>query len=263
MDKKYKKIITIALIIISLLGISLGGYCFFNKEQISLTVKEEEIKVSTFKNTVKDLLDENSIKYDNDDKITPSLDSKLTDNMEIKVIEVSKKQECEYEDIAFEVELVEDKNLLKGKTEVEVEGELGKKELVYDSTYYDGKLVEKKLIKENISKEPVDKIVKKGIKEEFIVASRGSNSRHMNVEATAYAGDGITSTGTRPKWGTIAVDPKIIPYGSKVYIPQFNKTFTAEDCGGAIKGNIIDIFMGSNSEAHKWGRRRIDIYVTN
>ncbi|WP_242824141.1 3D domain-containing protein [[Clostridium] dakarense] len=253
----------IGLTSICLLGLSLGGYCVFNKEQISLTVKGKEVKVSTFKNTVKDLLDENSVKYDSNDKITPSLDSKLTDNMKIKVIDISKKQEREYEDIAFEVKLVDDKNLLKGKTEVEAEGELGKKELVYDLTYHDGKLVEKKLINENISKDPVDKIVKKGAKEEFIVASRGSNSRRISVEATAYSGDGITSTGTIPKWGTIAVDPRIIPYGSKVYIPQFNKTFTAEDCGGAIKGNIIDIFMGSNSEAYKWGRRRIDIYVTN
>jgi len=104
--------------------------------------------------------------------------------------------------------------------------------------------------------------LKKGIKEEVIVASRGSNSRHMKVVATAYAGDGITSTGTRPKWGTIAVDPRVIPYGSKVYIPQFGMTFTAEDCGGAIKGNIIDIFMGSESQAYSWGRRSIDIYLT-
>ena len=71
--------------------------------------------------------------------------------------------------------------------------------------YNDGKLVDKKLSKEIISKEPINEIVKKGIKEEVIVASRGSNSERMVVEATAYAGDGITSTGTKPKWGTITV----------------------------------------------------------
>ena len=90
---------------------------------------------------------------------------------------------------------------------------------------------------EKISQEPVDKIVKKGIKEEVVVASRSTTSRnssssesktsstsnsaskngkHMVVQATAYAGDSITSTGTVPKWGTIAVDPRVIPYGSKV-----------------------------------------------
>lgn len=263
MDKNYKKYGIITLIGIFLLMVSVGGYFILNKEEISLIVKGEELKVSTFKKSVKDLLDENKVKYDNDDIITPSLNSKLNDYMEIKVVEVSKSKEYEYEDIEFNVKLVEDKKLLKGKTEVEVEGKLGEKELIYDLTYHDGKLVEKKLVEENISKEPVDKVVKKGIKEEFVVASRGSNSRRMSVEATAYAGDGITSTGTKPKWGTIAVDPKVIPYGSKVYIPKFNMTFTAEDCGGAIKGNMIDIFMGSNSEAYTWGRRRIDIYVIN
>ena len=50
----------------------------------------------------------------------------------------------------------------------------------------------------------------------------------MNVTATAYAGDTITSTGTTPKWGTIAVDPSVIPYGTKVYIPEFDKVFIAE-----------------------------------
>ena len=96
-----------------------------------------------------------------------------------------------------------------------------------------------------------------------MVASRGNNSRQMSVVSTAYATGTITATGTKPKWGTIAVDPKVIPYGTKVYIPKFNMTFTAEDCGGAIKGNKIDIFMGSETDAYSWGRRTIDIYILN
>ena len=83
----------------------------------------------------------------------------------------------------------------------------------------------------------------------------------MMVSATAYSGDGITATGTRPRWGTIAVDPRIIPYGTKVYIPKFNMTFVAEDCGGGIKGNKIDIFMNNSSQCYNWGVRSIDIYI--
>ena len=74
-------------------------------------------------------------------------------------------------------------------------------------------------------------------------SNTNTNRKHMSVVATAYTGDGITSTGTKPKWGTIAVDPSVIPYGTKVYIPQFGQTFIAEDCGGAIKGNKIDIYI--------------------
>lgn len=81
------------------------------------------------------------------------------------------------------------------------------------------------------------------------------------MSATAYSGHTITATGTVPKWGTIAVDPTVIPYGTKVYIPQFDKYFIAEDCGGGIKGNKIDIFMNSESQCNNWGKRTIDIYI--
>lgn len=62
----------------------------------------------------------------------------------------------------------------------------------------------------------------------------GSIKSKMNVVATAYTGYSTTSTGQKPVWGTIAVDPKVIPYGTKVYIPKFNKVFIANNTGGAI-----------------------------
>ena len=83
----------------------------------------------------------------------------------------------------------------------------------------------------------------------------------MSVVATAYTGDSITSTGKKPKWGTIAVDPKVIPYGTKVYIKELNKVFTAEDCGGGIKGNKIDIYMNSQSACNNWGVRTITLQI--
>ena len=84
----------------------------------------------------------------------------------------------------------------------------------------------------------------------------------MTVRATAYTNDPITSTGTKPTEGrTIAVDPKVIPYGTKVYIPQFNKVFIAEDCGSAIKGNRIDIYMNSYKACMDWGIQTIDIII--
>ena len=84
----------------------------------------------------------------------------------------------------------------------------------------------------------------------------------MRVGATAYCGDTITSTGVTPVEGiTIAVDPNVIPYGTRVYIPEFNKVFIAQDCGSAIKGNRIDIFMNSYSQAMEWGYKDITIYI--
>ena len=83
----------------------------------------------------------------------------------------------------------------------------------------------------------------------------------MEVSATAYCGDSITSTLIKPYWGVIAVDPSVIPYGSIVYIEEFDKYFIAEDCGGGIKGKRIDIFMNSQRECNNWGVRKITIKI--
>ena len=88
------------------------------------------------------------------------------------------------------------------------------------------------------------------------------NRTSLEVKATAYSGDTITSTGTVPKVGhTIAVDPSVIPYGTRVYIPEFDKVFVAEDCGSAIKGNRIDLFMESEAKCNEWGVRNITIQI--
>ncbi len=72
--------------------------------------------------------------------------------------------------------------------------------------------------------------------------------------------DGITATGTQATAGrTIAVDPSKIPYGSEVVI--YGHTYIAEDCGGAIKGNKIDIFFSSHTEALQFGVQTADVYV--
>ena len=84
----------------------------------------------------------------------------------------------------------------------------------------------------------------------------------MEVKSYAYYTGSITATGTKPTAGrTIAVDPTVIPYGTKIYIPEFDKVFIAEDCGGGIKGNKVDIFMNTKEECINWGVRNITIYI--
>ena len=87
-------------------------------------------------------------------------------------------------------------------------------------------------------------------------------------ELTAYCGcsiccgfysGGKTATGVKAKANrTIAVDPKVIPYGSKVIINK--KEYVAEDCGGAIKGKRIDVYFDSHSEALEFGRKTVYVY---
>lgn len=71
---------------------------------------------------------------------------------------------------------------------------------------------------------------------------------------------GITSTGAMAKANrTIAVDPSVIPYGSKVIIN--GQTYVAEDCGGAIKGHRIDIYHDTHSEALDFGVQYAEVYL--
>lgn len=83
--------------------------------------------------------------------------------------------------------------------------------------------------------------------------------------ATGYTpGDpgctGITYTGTKASRGTIAVDPKVIPFGTKLYIPGYGYGVAA-DTGGAIKGNKIDLCYETRTEALNWGIKNITVYV--
>lgn len=101
-----------------------------------------------------------------------------------------------------------------------------------------------------------------------------SNSENSNLKSlgtfklTAYCAcskccgkfDGITASGTKAKQGrTIAVDPRQIPYGTKVVIN--GHTYTAEDCGGGIGKNRIDVFFDSHKEALKFGVQRAEVFV--
>ncbi|HCO18721.1 MAG TPA: hypothetical protein DIT39_03815, partial [Tissierellales bacterium] len=77
---------------------------------------------------------------------------------------------------------------------------------------------------------------------------------------------GITATGTRARPGTVAVDPRVIPLGTKLYIQSLDGTkdygfAIAEDVGGAIKGEKIDLFFNSATDVRYFGRRDVKVYI--
>lgn len=160
-------------------------------------------------------------------------------------------------------------------------GSDGMKKSVYQESYIDGKLVSKSLEEEIVFKQPVDKIIEVGTKEYTVATSRGGFrfDAEMDMVATAYdlsyescgkyPGDpyyGITASGTKAVPGTVAVDPSVIPLGTKLYIASTDGSpdygfATALDTGGAIKGNRIDLFMESNSDANNFGIRQVKVYI--
>jgi len=83
----------------------------------------------------------------------------------------------------------------------------------------------------------------------------------MIFEATAYCYTGNrTATGTWPSRGTIAVDPEVIPLGTRLHIEGYGEGI-AEDTGGAIQGHIIDLYMESEDECWAWGRRTVEVRI--
>jgi 3D (Asp-Asp-Asp) domain-containing protein len=100
-----------------------------------------------------------------------------------------------------------------------------------------------------------------------VATSRGQTVYKVvhEMEATAYLptdgdGLGITATGIRATHGVVAVDPKVIPLGSRVFIPGYGFAIAA-DTGGAIKGKKIDLCMEDYDQAIRFGRRSVQVYV--
>ncbi|MBM7643876.1 3D (Asp-Asp-Asp) domain-containing protein [Scopulibacillus daqui] len=92
--------------------------------------------------------------------------------------------------------------------------------------------------------------------------SSNDSGKTISVEATAYSLSGTTANGTQLNSNSkvIAVDPNVIPLGSKVYIPGYG-TAVAADTGGAIKGNRIDVYIPNDQQAKNFGRKNVQIKV--
>lgn len=93
--------------------------------------------------------------------------------------------------------------------------------------------------------------------------SQAPQGRVIQMQSTAYTHTGNpTATGVMPSVGMIAVDPNVIPLGTRVHVSGYGNAI-ATDTGGAIKGNIIDVFMNSSGECCNWGRRSVTVTILN
>lgn len=250
---------------------------------VELTADGETVTYLTPEKTVRAFLEAEKIPFNEKDKFSVALEERVIEGLQMTIVRVTSEVVEETQSIAFGVQEKKDSTMLKGKSVIKQEGVKGEKKITKEITYEDGVEVASVELSEEVIKEPVDKIVAVGTKvvqtvkkpsTSSIIASRGgsvpsnlSYSKAFTVEATAYALDGITATGTVPRrveggWSTIAVDPRVIPYGTKVYVENYGYAI-AEDTGGAIKGNRVDLYMNSVSAALNWGRRNVTIYILN
>lgn len=181
--------------------------------------------------------------------------------------------------IPFETEYVESETLLPGISQTQAKGEEGVLRQVIKTFEVDGQPVDQQVKSSYELKRPKKEIIirnskpispkkiivqtpKPGnIESQPIDLTNFKISKTFNVEATAYTYTGSnTATGVPPREGLIAVDPKIIAMGSKVYVEGYGYAIAA-DTGGAILGNRIDVFFGTLRQCIDWGRKPVRIHI--
>ncbi|MEN8905161.1 MAG: 3D domain-containing protein [Clostridiales bacterium] len=242
----------------------------------------KEQRIMTEKTYVKEVLTDSNLRLDSMDRLEGiKKEDLLYADLRIKITRVRKVHEVSEKTIDFKIKKIDNSDLEIGKSIVKVKGESGSKLIEYDIIYEDGKEKERNQVKELIIKKPVEQVVEIG-KKSVEVTSKGVELNYktvLNMNATGYScsfietgkspgdpGFGITATGTIAKRGTIAVDPNIIPLGSKVYVEGIGTNTDygyaiAADTGGAIRGNKIDLCFDSRSEAINWGCRSVKVYI--
>ena len=161
-------------------------------------------------------------------------------------------------------------NVAPGHTKLAHDGTPGILVKTYNVTYKDGKPIKYQLISQKVVKAPVNRILLAGIatREARALPSRSgmySRVRELDMIATGYSpyegsSTGRCATGMRAGYGVVAVDPRVIPLGSRLYIEGYGYAI-AGDTGGAIRHNRIDLGMNSYRQAYHVGRRRVHVYV--
>lgn len=229
---------------------------------VTVRVEDQVLEIETLPVTVREVLHKARVSLNPEDQVTPGLEELVSRGTEIIVTRIVTEEIVIEEEIPYQVVREKEPTLERGLTKVVQKGQKGMMQSIYRITYANGEEVNKELVSKTVVKAPVDEKVLIG---DLQVVSRGGVDYRFReskvVEATAYAHTGNrTKTGTWPKRGTIAVDPKVIPLGSKLYVEGYGPG-KAEDVGSAIKGNRIDVFVDTEEEAKKWGRRTVKLYI--
>lgn len=208
----------------------------------------------------------------------------------VNVVRVTEETIEEKQVIKASVVKVENPYLYVGKNVTVQQGTDGEKTIVYKVRCENGAETSKVMISETITKTAIDSIVEIGTKPLPVYTSKygfrsvdmaeiPAHTRSFVVNASAYdlsyascgknpgdRGYGITASGMRARYGVVAVDPKVIPLGTRLYITSVDGSWVygeaiAGDTGGAIKGNRVDLFFDSYSECISFGRRQAMVYI--
>lgn len=251
----------------------------------------EEKTVSAVNGTVGEALENAGIALPGkDDVISVDLTADAQEDMTVRIDRVRYVSDTKTKTIKYKTVTKNDKTLESGKTKVSVEGVNGEKEVTTTKKYVNGKLTDTK-VTEKVIKKAVNKVVLKGTKKAATGKTNSSKTKaKVNTQSktltingrevsyskvltgpgTAYTArrGARTATGKAVKVGLVAVDPRKIPYGTKLYIVSADGRYTygyavAADTGGALRSGrvLVDLFYNTERECRNFGRRQVKIYV--
>ena len=239
------------------------------KPTVHFSINGEAKAQKTGAKTVGEFLTSLGVTLSEKDVVEPSQDQAIVDNLKVTVKTREVKKEVEDRPMSYNKKVVETTDLAYGETKVSQKGKNGVKTVTLDREYLGGELVNENVLDVVVKEQPVDEIVLKGVQNSVKDAFTGENYAYTKVydmEATAYtiSDDGWgnkTASGMTTFVGMVAVDPKIIPLGTKIYVEGYGIAI-AGDTGGAIKGHIVDLFFNSAEECYEFGRQYgLKVYI--
>ena len=238
--------------------------------------------------TLADALDRLHLTWNEGDTLSQSLDTQVFDGLNLAISTVVVEEQTYTTAIPYETVYVDDDDMEKGATKVRTEGVEGELVCTAAVTYINGMETAREILTEEVATEAVNEVVAVGtgknvvrytnsampvIGNGTITLSTGEVLTYTHAatyKATAYthtdAGcDMTTATGTTVRIGTVAVDPSQIPYGTRMFIVANDGSYvygvgTAEDCGGAIKGNRLDLYFPTYADCINFGVRNCTVY---
>lgn len=255
-------------------------------QRITVRYHGQTLAASGQGETVSRLLQRLGLEITEEDVISHDPLEQTYDGMELTVDRVVTGRETFSATVPHETRYEEDDTLPAGTEKILTRGQDGELLRTAEMTYRNGVAICRSILSETVLRQPVTEIVAVGtggnpgempdmpvIGDGYITLPTGEVLTYTHtdtVEATAYTHtdkgcDKITATGTTVRWGTVAVDPSRIPYGTRMFIIANDGSYvygiaTAEDCGGDIKGDRMDLYMPTYAQCREFGRRRCTLY---
>lgn len=229
------------------------------EKTVTVTVSADgnEIKLMTAQTTVKEMLENHKIGLGKHDNVTPEKDTVVKNGMEIAVQRVDYEKVTETVEVPYKTETKGVDTLPQGTSKVVAKGVNGQDKVTYKIKYVDGVEASREEVARETVKAPVTEVIEKST----IGTIQGVEySRKFVVRAYSYTGGGRTASGKPAAVGRIAVDPRVIPLGTRVYVEGYGFA-EAADTGGNIKGNTIDVYYNSIGQCRQWGVRNVTIYI--